>query len=176
MDQKEEHNIDSRVPRLSHSVVKEAVHCRVQELVQRIENHPYSCRLAAEKRLQPIQQKFEGDDPRIELCETTPKNNVLTFFFIGIKELCTALLIYSESRRKFNKLRLDAISIPDNVIKKDTVMVLDMAKPKNRKSTKKPGMRGRDAARKLTLKVDILQIFMWEDRVLQCSLGLQRQL
>ena len=48
VDQKEEHNIDSRVPRLSHSVVKEAEHCRVQELVQRIENHPYSCRLAAE--------------------------------------------------------------------------------------------------------------------------------
>ena len=37
-------------------------------------------------------------------------------------------------------------------------MVLDMAKPKNRKSTKKPGMRGRDAARKLTLKVNILQV------------------
>ena len=38
-------------------------------------------------------------------------------------------------------------------------MALDMAKPKNRKSTKKPGMRGRDAARKLTLKEDILQVF-----------------
>ena len=29
-------------------------------------------------------------------------------------------------------------------------MVLDMAKPKNKKSTRKPGMRGRDVARKLT--------------------------
>ena len=38
-------------------------------------------------------------------------------------------------------------------------MVLDMAKPKNRKSTIWPGMRGRDAARKLTLKVNILQVF-----------------
>ena len=38
-------------------------------------------------------------------------------------------------------------------------MVLDMAKPKNRKSTKKPGMRGRDAARKLTLKVNFSQVF-----------------
>ena len=38
-------------------------------------------------------------------------------------------------------------------------MVLDTEKPKNRKSTKKLGMRGRDAARKLTLKVDILQVF-----------------
>ena len=43
--------------------------------------------------------------------------------------------------------------------RKGVVMVLDSAKPKNRKSTKKPGMRGRDAARKLTLKVDILQEF-----------------
>ena len=38
-------------------------------------------------------------------------------------------------------------------------MVFDTAKLKNKKSTKKPGMRGRDAARKLTLKVDILQVF-----------------
>ena len=41
VDQKEEHNIDFRVPGLSHSVVKEAEHFRVQELVQRIENHPH---------------------------------------------------------------------------------------------------------------------------------------
>ena len=34
-----------------------------------------------------------------------------------------------------------------------------MVKPKNRKSTIKPGMRGRDAARKWTLKVDNLQVF-----------------
>ena len=33
---------------------------------------------------------------------------------------CGQCLIYSESRRKFNKLRLDAISIPDNVIKERT--------------------------------------------------------
>ena len=38
-------------------------------------------------------------------------------------------------------------------------MVLDMAQPKNKKSTIWPGMRGRDAARKLTLKVNILQVF-----------------
>ena len=38
-------------------------------------------------------------------------------------------------------------------------MVLDMARPKNKQSTIWPGMRGRDAARKLTLKVNILQVF-----------------
>ena len=36
---KEEHKIVFRVPGLSHSVVKEAEHLRVEELVQRIESH-----------------------------------------------------------------------------------------------------------------------------------------
>ena len=38
-------------------------------------------------------------------------------------------------------------------------MVLDMARPENKKSAVWLGMRGRDAARKLTLKVNILQVF-----------------
>ena len=38
-------------------------------------------------------------------------------------------------------------------------MVLDMARPNNKKSTIWPGKRGRDAARKSTLKVNILQVF-----------------
>ena len=38
-------------------------------------------------------------------------------------------------------------------------MMLDVARPKNKKSTIWPGMRGRDAARKSTLKVNILQVF-----------------
>ena len=41
MDQKEEHEIDFRVPGVSHAVVKEAEHHRVQELVKKIENHPH---------------------------------------------------------------------------------------------------------------------------------------
>ena len=38
-------------------------------------------------------------------------------------------------------------------------MVLDMARPQYKKSTILLGMRGRDAARKPTLKVNILQVF-----------------
>ena len=38
-------------------------------------------------------------------------------------------------------------------------MVLDTAKPKNRKSTIWPGMRGRDAAKELTLKMNITKVF-----------------
>ena len=41
VDQKEEHKIDFRLPGLSHAVVKEAEHLRVQELVKRIETHPH---------------------------------------------------------------------------------------------------------------------------------------
>ena len=46
VDQKEEHEIDFRVRGLSHSVVKAAEHLRVQELVQRIENHSHRARQA----------------------------------------------------------------------------------------------------------------------------------
>ena len=38
-------------------------------------------------------------------------------------------------------------------------MVLDTVKLKNRKSTALPGMRGRDAAKELTLKVNISKVF-----------------
>ena len=46
-------------------------------------------------------------------------------------------------------------------------MLLDTAKPKNRKSTILLGMRGRDAARKLILKVEILQVFTIDFSVIQ---------
>ena len=53
MDQTEKHEVDFRVPGLSHATVKETEHLRVQELVKRIENHPHRealhvCRLAAD--------------------------------------------------------------------------------------------------------------------------------
>ena len=37
----EEFDIEIRVPGLSHALVKEAEHLRVQELVNKIENHPH---------------------------------------------------------------------------------------------------------------------------------------
>ena len=52
VNQKEEHQIDFRVPGLSLSVVKEAEHLRVQELVKKdrssSSSRSTSCRLAAE--------------------------------------------------------------------------------------------------------------------------------
>ena len=83
VDQKEEHNIDFRVPGLSHSVVKEAEHIRVQELVKRIENHPHRAALQADLQQNNIYNPFSenskemirelGNVELFELCETTPK-------------------------------------------------------------------------------------------------------
>ena len=73
--------------------------------------------------------------------------------------ICGQCLIDSESRRKFNKLRLDAPSIPNYVIKKGRSHGARHGKTEEPKEYHKPVMHGRDAARKLTLKVDILQVF-----------------
>ena len=67
-----------------HSVVKEAEHLRVQELVQRIENHPHRAALQADLQQNNIYNPFSEDSKEMmirelgnvelfELCETTPK-------------------------------------------------------------------------------------------------------
>ena len=58
VDQKEEHTSDFRVSGLSHSVVKEAEHLRVQELVKRIENHPHRAALHADFQKNNIYNPF----------------------------------------------------------------------------------------------------------------------
>ena len=132
VDQEEEHQIDFRVPGLSHSVVKEAEHLRVQELVKKIETHPY--REARQADLQqnddynPFSKKSKemireiGNAELFKLCETTPKvqcSHCLLYWNHGIVYcICGQCLIDIESRRRFNKLRLDALSIPNFVIKK----------------------------------------------------------
>ena len=91
VDQKEEHEIDFIVTGLSHAVVKEAETSPSSRACEKDRksslSRSTSCRLAAEC-LQPIQQKIEGDDPRIGQCgvirvvrNKNPKYNVLTVFF-----------------------------------------------------------------------------------------------
>ena len=132
MDQQEEHKFYFREPGLSHAVLKEAEHLRVQELVQRIENHLHRAALQADLQQKSVYSPFSknskemirelGSVELFELCETTPKvqcSQCLLFWNQGIV-YCTSkqCLIYSEFRRKIDKLRLDAISIPDYVITK----------------------------------------------------------
>ena len=63
-----------------------------------------------------------GNVELFELCETTPKvqcSQSLLYWNQGVIYCtCGQFLVESETRRKFNKLRLDAPSIPHNVIKK----------------------------------------------------------
>ena len=63
-----------------------------------------------------------GNVELFELCETIPKvqcSHCLLYWNQGIVYCtCGQGLIDSESRRKFNKLRLDALSTPNYVIKK----------------------------------------------------------
>ena len=104
-----------------------------------------------------------GNVELFELCETIPKvqcSQCLLCWNQGVIYCtCGQFLVESESRRKFNKLRLDALSIPHYVIKKGRYHGARHVKLKNRKSTKEPGVRGRDAAKELTLNVNISKVF-----------------
>ena len=132
MDQKEEHEIDFRVTVLSHAVVKEEEHLRVQELVTKIESHPHREAFHADLKQNNVYNPFSKNSKEVirelgnvelfELCETLPKvqcSHCLLCWNQGIVFCtCGQCLIDSESRRKFHKLRLDALSIPNYVLKK----------------------------------------------------------
>ena len=116
----EQHDIDFRVPGLSHAVVK------------KIENHPHREALQVDSQQNGVYNPFNNNSKAMiresgnvevfELCETFPKvpcSHCLLYWNQGIVYCtCGQCLIDSESRRQFNKLRLEALSIPNNVIKK----------------------------------------------------------
>ena len=127
VDQTEEHGIDFRVPRMSHAVVKEAEHLRVQQLVKKIENHPHREAFHADLQQHNVWNPFSkkskemirelGNVEFYELCETIPKvqcSHCLLYWNQGIVYcICRQFLIDSESRRKFNKPRLDGFLYPE---------------------------------------------------------------
>ena len=130
--QLEEIDIDFRVPGLSHAVVKEADNFRVQELVKKIESHPHREALQADLKQNNVYNPFSNNSKEMirelgnveffELCESIPKvqcSQCLLCLNQGMI-YCTGgqCLVEGESRRKFNKLRLDALSIPHYVIRK----------------------------------------------------------
>ena len=76
-------NMDFRIPGLPHSVVKHAESSRVQELVQKIENHPDRHALQQDLRQNKTHNPFSAESKRMiqdvgnvelsELIETDPK-------------------------------------------------------------------------------------------------------
>ena len=117
---------------MPHAVVKEAEIFRVPQLVKKIETHPHRAAFRADLQQNNVYNPFSnnskamirelGNVELFELCETTPKvlcSHCLLYSNQGIVYCtCGQCLIYSESRRTFNRLRLHALSIPNYVIKK----------------------------------------------------------
>ena len=117
MDQREEHGIDFRVPGLSHAVVGEAEHLRVQELVKKIENHLHREALHADLQQSNVYNPFSknskemirelGNVETFELCDTIPKvqsSHCRLHWNQGfVYCTCGQSLIDSESRRTFNR-------------------------------------------------------------------------
>ena len=127
--QLEETDIDFRVPGLSHAIVKEAENFRLQELVKKIKSHPHREALQGDLQQNNVYNPFSNNSKTMirelgnvelcELCETIPKVLCLLYLNQGIIHCtCGQFLVESESRGKFNKLRLDALSIPHYVITK----------------------------------------------------------
>ena len=86
VDQKEEHGFDFRLPGLSHSVVKEAEHLRVEAFQANLQqNNVYNPFSNNSKAAKWVMWSWSS------CAELYQKYNVLTVFFSGIKELCTAL-------------------------------------------------------------------------------------
>ena len=165
----EELDIDFRVPGLSHAVVKEAEHFRDEELVRKIESHPHRAALQAVLQ-NNVYNPFSRDSKEMirelgsvesfELCETTPKvqcSQCLLYWNQGmIYCTCGQCLIDSEFRRKFEHTKTGCTLYPG--LRDQERFYPWCSTWQNRRTErvpKKPGMRGRDAAIKLTLKVDI---------------------
>ena len=174
VDHKEEHDIDFRVPGLSHAVKKDAEHLRVQELVKKIENHPHREALHADLQennaYNPFSKKSKAmirelrNTGLFELCETSPKvqcSHCLLYWNQGFMFCtCGQFLVDSESRKKVQKTKIGCSLYPEL---RDQERAQSWCSTWQDRWTKKntiwPGMRGRDAARKSTLKVNFLKVF-----------------
>ena len=121
-----------RVSGLPHAVVKQAENFRVREPVKKIESHPHRQALQADLQQNNAYNPFSEESKAMirdirnvelfELCETIPKvqcSECLLHWNQGrVYCSCGHLLRESESRRHVQKWRLDALSIPNYVIKK----------------------------------------------------------
>ena len=124
-------NIDFRIPRLPHSVVKQAENCGVRELVKKIENHPDRHALQQDlqqnKAYNPLKEVKADDSGRgqqrvVWIVWDGPKTQCkacLSYWSEGIVYCtCGHLLKESEANRGVIQYALDFLSIPEYVIKK----------------------------------------------------------
>ena len=129
----EEIDFDFRVSGLPHAVVKQAENFSVRELVKKIESHPHRDALQADLQQSNVYNPFTDDSKAMiremgnvelfELCETIPKvqcSECLLYWNQGVIYCtCGHLLVESDSSQNFHRWRLDALSIPHYVIRKE---------------------------------------------------------
>ena len=125
-------DIGFRVPGLSHAVVKEVEHFRVQELVKKIESLLHREARQADLQQNNVYNPFSeeskvmiremGNLELFELCQTIPKVQCSECHHCWNQGViyctCGHLLTKSEASQQFHHWRLDALSIPRCVIKK----------------------------------------------------------
>ena len=130
--QREKIDIDFRVSGLPRAVVKQAENFRVPELVKKIESHPHRRALQADLQqnnaYNPFSEKSKvmiremGNVELFEVCETIQKVQCSECFLYWNQGMvyctCRHLLRERESSRHLHQRRLDALSIPNYVIKK----------------------------------------------------------
>ena len=114
-----EADMDFRIPGLPHSIVKHSQSTSVQELIQKIENHPDRHVLQQDLRqnqsfnpFSPESKQMIQDVGNIELCEllaTEPKTQCTCGHF---------LLIERGANQEFINYTMDLLSVPEYVIKK----------------------------------------------------------
>ena len=142
-------DMDFKIPRLPHSIVKHAQSASVRELIQKIENHHNRHALQQDLRQNQSFSPFSPESKQmiyevgnIELCElleTEPKEQCkvcLSYWDTGIV-YCTCGHLLRKGRganHQFIKYTMDLFSIPDYVIKK--------GRPHGHRYGKKPGEQG----------------------------------
>ena len=142
-----EENIDFNIPGLPHSAVKQSHGVNVQNLIQKIENHPHRHALQSDlqqhRQFNPFSKesqdmiKAAGNIELCELLDVEPKAQCkvcLSYWNVGIV-YCTCghfLRDGTEENKKFVKYTLDLFSIPNYYIKK--------GRPHGHRYGKKPGI------------------------------------
>ena len=131
--QREDIDIDFRVSGLPHAGVKQAENFRFRESVKKIESHlhrqAHQADLQQNNACNPFGDESKamiremGNEVLFELCEKISKvqcSECLLYWNQGVIYcICGHLLVKSESSQNFSQWRLDALSIPHYVIKKE---------------------------------------------------------
>ena len=168
--QLEERDIDFRVQRtVTLSCGRSKKISAFKSSAKRSKGHPHREALQTDMQQNNVYNPFStnskemirelGNVELFELCETIPKvqcSQCLHYWNQGIIYCtCGQFLVENESRRKFHKLRLDALSIPHCVIKKGRCHGARHDKTEEQKECHIAWNAWKRCCTKLTLKVKI---------------------